>query len=298
MKTRIAAALAEHPEINKSRRCQLLGVNRSTLYYKPVSIEDDDIFLLNLIRDIWLKRPFYGYRRITKELQVVYHYPVNRKRVKRLMSLAEIEALYPKPKTSIKSAENAIYPYLLRDIKIDRPNQVYMVDITYIKLGQTFVYLVALIDVFSRYIVGWNLSESLSTDGCLKALKKVLKIAKPEIINSDQGCQFTSEFWIKALIKEGIKISMDGKGRCIDNVYIERFWRAIKYEAIFLNEYDNIHELEKGIKKYIHFYNFERYHQGLNYKIPANIFFSSKSKSSSSNIYKLNFNKPEQVTLS
>jgi putative transposase len=298
MKTRIAAALVEHPDINKSRRCRLLDVNRSTLYYKPVSIEEDDIFLMNLIRDIWLKRPFYGYRRTTKELQVIYHYNINRKRVKRLMSLMGIEALYPKPKTSLKALENAIYPYLLRNLNINHVNQVWMVDLTYIKLGKNFVYLIAFIDVFSRYIVGWTISESLSTEGCLTALKKALKTAKPEIINSDQGCQFTSECWIKALTKIGIKISMDGKGRCIDNVYIERFWRTIKYEAIFLNEYDDINELEKEIKKYIHFYNFERYHQGLNYEIPSNIFFSSKSKNSSSNIYKLNFNKTGQVILS
>jgi putative transposase len=296
MKTRIAAALLEHPDISKTRRCQLLCVNRSTLYYKPVHLEEDDIFLMNLIRDIWLKRPFYGYRRITKELQVVYQHNVNRKRIKRLMSMMGIEALYPKPKTSLKSLENAIFPYLLRGLSIDRVNQVWMVDITYIKLGKGFVYLVALIDVFSRYIVGWALSKTLSTEGCLKALKKALKIAKPEIINSDQGSQFTSVFWKNALIKVGIKISMDGKGRCIDNVYIERFWRAIKYEAIFLNEYDDIDELEKGIKKYIHFYNFERYHQSLNYETPAKMYFSRKR--SSSNVFQLILSKPEQSILS
>ncbi len=236
MQTRIAMARTEHPNINLTRRCQLLGVNRSTLYYKSKGISDDEVFLMNLIRDIWLKRPFYGYRRITKELQVVYHQEINRKRVKRLMSAMGIEALYPKPKTSLKSLENAVYPYLLHQISIARANQVWMVDITYIKLGERFVYLVALIDVFSRYLVGWTISETLSTECCLKALKKSLKVATPEIINSDQGSQFTSRFWISALRKAGIKISMDGKGRCIDNVYIERFWRAIKYEAIFLNE--------------------------------------------------------------
>jgi putative transposase len=252
---------------------------------------EGEVFLMNLIRDIWLKRPFYGYRRITKELQIVYHYEVNRKRVKRLMSVMGIEALYPKPKTSQKSLKNVVYPYLLRELTIDRVNQVWMVDITYIKLGKAFVYLVALIDVFSRYIVGWAISDTLSTEGCLKALKKALKIAKPEIINSDQGCQFTSGLWIDALTKTGIKISMDGKGRCIDNVYIERFWRAIKYEAIFLNEYVDMNELEKGVKKYIHFYNFERYHQSLDYEIPANVYFCSKP--SNSNIY--NFNQQQQA---
>jgi len=299
METRIAAALAEHPEIPKLRRCQLLGVNRSTLYYQPVSVKEDNILLINLIRDIWLRRPFYGYRRLTKELQMIYRYPVNHKRVKRLMNVMGIEALYAKPKTSLKTTKNAVYPYLLRHLKIDRANQVWMVDITYIRLGGTFVYLIALIDIFSRYVVGWDISESLSTDSCLNALKMALKIAKPDIINSDQGCQFTSECWIKALTQAGIKISMDGKGRCIDNVYIERFWRTIKYEAIFLNEYHTLIELKKGIKKYIYFYNFERYHQSLNYEIPANIFFNNAIKnSSSSNIYSLNFNQPEQKILS
>jgi putative transposase len=273
MEVRVAAARTGSPEISMTRCCQLLGVHRSRLYYEPVEISQSEIDLMNLIRDIWLKRSFYGYRKITCELQRIYGYVINRKRVKRLMDVMGIKAIYPTPKTSIKSAENPVYPYLLEKLKIDRPNQVWMVDITYLKLGRRFVYLVALIDVFSRYMVGWSLGETLSTDNCLKALKSALRKVKPEIINSDQGCQFTSGDWIKQLTKVSIKISMNGKGRCIDNIYIERFWRTIKYEAIFLNEYHDVNELKKAIKKYIHFYNFERYHQRLNYQTPSDIYF-------------------------
>jgi putative transposase len=190
------------------------------------------------------------------------------------MDVMGIKAIYPEPKTSIKSAENPVYPYLLEKLKIDKPNQVWMVDITYLKLGRRFVYLVAFIDVFSRYIVGWSLGETLSTDNCLKALKSALRKATPEIVNSDQGSQFTSGDWIEQLTKANIKISMNGKGRCIDNIYIERFWRTIKYEAIFLNEYHDFNELKKAIKKYIHFYNFERYHQRLNYQTPSDVYCS------------------------
>ena len=173
-------------------------------------------------------------------------------------------------------AGHVIYPYLLRNIEMTHPNQVWMVDLTYIKFKSRFVYLIALIDVYSRYVVGWCLAETMHTEGCLTALKQALKIAKPEIINNDQGSQFTSWPWILSLIEVGIKISMDGKGRCLDNVYIERFWRSIKYEAIHLNEYDCLKQLSNGIKQYINFYNNKRYHQSLNYETPASIYFSSK----------------------
>ena len=236
MNIRLAAARKKHPIISVAHRCELLKVNRSTVYYQSVHPDDDDIWLMNLIRDIWLQYPFYGYRKITRELHVMYNQQVNRKRVLRLMNIMEIEALRPKPKTSLKMAGHVIYPYLLRNIEITHVNQVWMVDLTYIKFKSGFVYLIALIDVYSRYVVGWCLAETMHTDGCLVALSKALKIAKPEIINNDQGSQFTSEAWILTLLNLAIKISMDGKGRCLDNVYIERFWRSIKYEAINLNE--------------------------------------------------------------
>jgi putative transposase len=276
MSIRIQAARKDHPSISVVRRCELLKVNRSTVYYQSDQPDEDDIWLMNLIRDIWLQYPFYGYRKITRELRVVYNHITNHKRVLRLMNVMEIEALRPKPKTSIKMAGHVIYPYLLRNIEITRPNQVWMVDLTYIKFKSGFVYLIALIDVYSRYVVGWSLAETMHAEGCLAALKQALKTAKPEIINNDQGSQFTSWPWILKLIELGIKISMDGKGRCLDNVYIERFWRSIKYEAIHLNEYDCLTALYKGIKKYIEFYNNARYHQSLNYATPASVYFSSK----------------------
>jgi putative transposase len=276
MNIRIQAARKDHPSISVVRRCELLKVNRSTVYYQSDQPDEDDIWLMNLIRDIWLQYPFYGYRKITRELRVIYNHIANHKRVLRLMNVMEIEALRPKPKTSIKMAGHVIYPYLLRNIDITRPNQVWMVDLTYVKFKSGFVYLIALIDVYSRYVVGWTLAETMHTEGCLVALKQALKIAKPEIINNDQGSQFTSWPWILKLIELGIKISMDGKGRCLDNVYIERFWRSIKYEAIHLNEYDCLKALYKGIKNYIEFYNNERYHQSLNYATPASVYFSSK----------------------
>lgn len=276
MNIRIEAARKDHPTISVVRRCALLKVNRSTVYYHSDQLDEDELWLMNLIRDIWLQYPLYGYRKITRELRVVYSHIINHKRVLRLMNAMEIEALRPKPKTSIKMAGHVIYPYLLRNMEITSPNQVWMVDLTYIKLKSGFVYLIALIDVCSRYVVGWSLAETMHTEGCLDTLKQALKIAKPEIINNDQGSQFTSWPWILKLIELGIKISMDGKGRCLDNVYIERFWRSIKYEAIHLNEYDCLKELYKGIKCYIQFYNNERYHQSLAYATPASIYFGRK----------------------
>jgi putative transposase len=279
MSIRIQAARADHHTISVVRRCELLKVNRSTVYYQSDEPDQEEIWLMNLIRDIWLQYPFYGYRKITRELRVVYGHMVNHKRVLRLMNAMEIEALRPKPKTSIKMAGHVIYPYLLRNMEITHPNQVWMVDLTYIKFKSGFVYLIALIDVYSRYVVGWSLAETMHASGCLDALKQALKLTKPvkpEIINTDQGSQFTSAFWIITLLNLGIKISMDGKGRCLDNVYIERFWRSIKYEAIHLNEYDCLKELHKGIKHYIQFYNDDRYHQSLNYETPVSVYFGRK----------------------
>lgn len=276
MSIRIQAARKDHPALSMTRRCELLKVNRSTVYYQSDKPDEDDIWLMNLIRDIWLQYPFYGYRKITRELRVVYDHIINHKRVLRLMNAIGIEALRPKPKTSIKMAGHVIYPYLLNNMEITHSNQVWMVDLTYIKFKSSFVYLIALIDVYSRYVVGWYLAETMHTEGCLCALRQALKLAKPEIINNDQGSQFTSWPWLLTLIELGIKISMDGKGRCLDNVYIERFWRSIKYEAIHLNEYDSLKALNKGIKNYIQFYNYDRYHQSLYYKTPASVYFSSK----------------------
>ena len=202
---------------------------------------------------------------------------VNRKRVQRLMRKMGIQALLCKPKTSKGNKYHKKYPYLLSDLTITHNNQVWMVDITYLRLSTGFMYLVALIDVHSRYIVGWSLSNTLETESCLEALESALGGgARPEIINSDQGCQFTSEQWTQTLQEYKITISMTGKGRCHDNIYIERFWKSLKYEEIYLNDYDNVEELESAIKAYIEFYNEHRPHQALDYKTPDEIYSPEK----------------------
>lgn len=265
-------------ELSLRRCCELLGLNRSTLYYKEKPTDIDDIDLLNTIREIWERHPFYGYRRITKELRVNGGIKVNRKRVQRLMVWGGIQAIYPGPNTSRRNKLHAVHPYLLRELSITHVNQVWMVDITYLRMPNGFVYLVALIDVYSRYVVGWSLSNTLDTGFCIDALKTGLAEAQPEIINSDQGCQFTSDDWINFLRDWGIKISMTGKGRCLDNIYIERFWRSLKREEFYLNEYGSVKELRKAISAYIEFYNRRRWHQSLGYKTPAAVYFEQERK--------------------
>ena len=218
MTQRIAFINKGHKQLSIRTQCELIGVHRSALYYQHKA-DEADVWLMNLIRDIWLECPFYGYRKIKIVLKNEHNLAVNNKRVLRLMQVAGIQAIYPKPHLSKANPEHRKFPYLLRDIKITRVNQVWMIDITYLKLGTRFVYLVALIDVYSRYIVGWSLSFELDTENCLDALQMALSYGKPKIINSDQGCQLTSNIWIEQLTDLDIKISMDGKGRCQDKDY-------------------------------------------------------------------------------
>ena len=252
-------------------------MNRSTLYHKGKDVSVEDVDLLNLIRDIWLQYPFYGYRRITKELHAKGTF-VNRKRVQRLMSDAGIQAIYPGPNTSKRQRRHAVHPYLLGSLEITSPNQAWQIDITYLRMNNGFMYLSALIDVYSRYVVGWSLSNTLETSSCLEALCSGLETGMPGIINSDQGCQFTSQEWVEALKARGIKISMTGKGRCLDNVYIERFWRSFKREEFYLNDYSSVPELREAIARHMQFYNHERWHQSLGYKRPADIYFATVGK--------------------
>ena len=266
---------SNHAELSLRRQCELLQVNRSTFYYKAAEIDPDDVDLLNEIREIWERYPFYGYRRITKELKFKGH-KINRKRVQRLMQLGGIQAIYPGPNTSRRNKLHAVHPYLLRDLKIVRPNQAWMIDITYLRMRGGFMYLVALIDVHSRYIVSWSLLNTMETRFCLDALKKGLMYAQPEIINSDQGSQFTSEDWVDYLDERGIDISMTGKGRCLDNVYIERFWRSFKREKFYLNEYNTVKDLRYAIEEYVEFYNQRRWHQSLSYETPAEVYFKQE----------------------
>ena len=254
------------------RQCQLLYVNRSTLYYEKKPVSDLDVILMNEIRDIWSQMPFYGYRRITRELRFK-GYAINRKRVQRLMQLSGIRAIYPKPKTSIPNKSHEIYPYLLKGLDIKEADQIWSVDITYLKMKCGVMYLVALIDVYSRFIVDWTLVNTLEAAHCVAMLKRALAQKRPQILNSDQGCQFTSEAWINTLKENGVQISMDGKNRCLDNIYMERFWRSLKYEDFYLNDYQTVPELREGIKNYIDFYNHKRWHQSLNYETPASVYF-------------------------
>lgn len=264
--------------ISVRRCCELLGLNRSTLYYKKKETAIDDIDLLNAIREVWERYPFYGYRRITQELRKTSKLKVNRKRVQRLMVWGGIQAIYPGPNTSRRNKLHAVHPYLLAGMSMTHANQAWMVDITYLRMPKGFMYLVALIDVYSRYVVGWSLSNTLETGFCIDALKSGLLHAQPEIINSDQGCQFTSDEWISFLREWEIKISMTGKGRCHDNIYIERFWRSFKREEFYLNEYKSVKDLRSAISAYIDFYNRRRWHQSLSYRTPADVYFEQERK--------------------
>lgn len=257
------------------RKCELLGVSRSSMYYTPKIVENNDAEIMNEIRCIYEKRPYYGYRKITVELRKK-GFEINHKKVQRLLQESGIRAIHPGKKTSIKNAEHKIFPYLLHSIKIERPNQVWQVDITYIKIRGGWLFLVCLIDIFSRKIMGWNLSTFLDTQSCLQALQEALKHGIPEIINSDQGCQFTSDAWVQTLQQFGVFISMDGKGRWVDNKYIERLWRSVKYESVFLHSFETVQEAYNAIKDYIIFYNKERCHQALNYHTPNFVFENKK----------------------
>lgn len=257
--------------IGIKRKCELLSVTRSMIYYQAKPLKNDDVTILNTVKDIYQETPFYGYRRVLVALRqrgII----INHKRLQRLLTSAGIKAVYPTRKTSLRNPEHRVYPYLLRELSIDQPNQVWSVDITYIKVRLGFVYLVCLIDVFSRRIMGWSLSPFLDTQSCLKALEDALKHGIPEIINSDQGCQFTSTLWTEFLTSYGIRISMDGKGRWADNVYVERLWRTIKYENVYLHSFDTVDQARIALCSYIDFYNQKRPHQALNYHTPNVIF--------------------------
>ena len=254
------------------RQCGLLSLNRSTVYYRLQDVSEMDLKLMRRIDEMHLKRPFYGSRRIRDWLQDEGH-DINRKRVQRLMRQMGIRALYPKPRTSKPGKGHKIYPYLLRDLMIDRPNQVWATDISYIPMAKGFVYLVAVIDWYSRKVLSWRLSNSMDTDFCIDALEEALsRHGTPDIFNTDQGAQFTSEAFTDVLKEAGIDISMDGKGRWIDNVFVERLWRSVKYEEVYLKAYETVAEARTGIGTYFQFYNSERRHQSMNRQTPDQVY--------------------------
>jgi len=276
MKQRAAWSMLETPYLSLRQKCKLLNVNRSSVYYEAAPTVPDDVTLMNEIADIYAKRPFQGYKRITDDLHDL-GYAVNHKKVYRLKQQMRLETAYPKLNLSKKRQKDAVYPYLLRRFPPIKPHDCWCVDITYIKMAGGFVYLTALIDAVSRCVMGWSLSPFLDTTSCLDALEMALKSGyTPWMINSDQGCQFTSHDWIYSMSLLGIKVSMDGKGRCLDNIPIERFWRTIKYEETYLKSYDSVEEARKSVAVYIQWYNHERRHSSLGKNRPYEVMTGAK----------------------
>lgn len=262
----------DHPELSIRRQCDLLGVARSALYYLPVGVSAEEIALMKEIDRIFTKWPFYGSRKVLHELRLVGH-DVNRKRVQRLMRVMGLQALVPGPHTSKPHPEHPVYPYLLRGVEVTRPNQVWAADITYIPLEHGWGYLVAIIDWHSRAVLSWRLSNSLTVEFCVEALEEALaKHGRPDIFNTDQGAQFTSPDFTEVLKREGVTISMDGKGRATDNIFVERLWRSLKYEDVYLHDYATLAEAHTGIGAWIRFYNVRRPHQALDNRTPMDVY--------------------------
>ena len=266
-----------HPQLSVRRQCMLLGLSRSSLYYEPAPETEENLRLMRLIDREYTEHPFYGSRRLTAWL-VGQGEAVNRKRVQRLMRRMGLEALYPKPRLSAAGKGHRIYPYLLRDVRIDRPDQVWSADITYVPLVNGFMYLAATIDWYSRYVLAWRLSNTLDGSFCLDMLEEALSRGKPEVFNTDQGVQFTAEAWTSCLVTAGVAVSMDGRGRCLDNVFVERLWRSVKHEDIYLRGYEAVPPLRHGLGRYFGFYNDERPHQSLGYRTPAEVYRGSRAR--------------------
>jgi putative transposase len=260
-----------HPELSVRRQCELLKLERSTFYYQPCTESVENLELMRAIDRLYLQHPFYGSRRIADELEV------NRKRVQRLMRVLGLEAIYPKPRTTRRAKEHRIYPYLLRALAITRSDQVWSTDITYLPLRDGYLYLAVVMDWYSRYVLAWRLSSNLEGTFCCEALDEALTISQPEIFNTDQGCQFTSDAFTSRLLARGIQISMDGRGRALDNVFIERLWRTVKYEEVYLQEYVEPDDARASLRRYWRFYNQARRHQSLARRTPAEVYFGEGS---------------------
>ena len=256
-------------------QCRILGINRSGLYYEARPLTKETLKIMRLLDEEHTRHPFYGVPKMTEFLRRK-GYRVGRDRVRTLLRSMGLEAVYPKPKTSIKAKDHKIYPYLLKDVEVIRPNQVWSADITYIRLEEGFVYLAAIVDWYSRYLISWRVSNTMDTNFCVEALEEALKYARPEIFNTDQGSQFTSMAFTGILEKNGISISMDAKGRVFDNIFIERLWRTVKYENIYIKDYKTIPDLKTGLIEYFDFYNGERYHQNLDYKTPWEVYIGKQ----------------------
>ena len=267
-----------HPELSIERQCDLLGLARSSYYYQPTLAKPEDLHLMRLLDEQYIRTPCYGSRRMTVWLQQ-QGYRVNRKRVQRLLQVMGLVGVAPDPGTSQAHPAHPVYPYLLRELVIERPHQVWCSDITYVPMPVGFMYLMVIMDWFSRYVLTWELSNSLELGFCLVALERALARHRPEIFNSDQGAQFTSPAFTTRLEQAQVQISMDGRGRTFDNIFVERLWRTVKYEEIYLKTYPTVPELYQGLRDYFEFYNQARPHQGLNYQTPTAVYSGSSGNS-------------------
>jgi len=259
-------------EIPVSRQCELIGLSKAAYYYRPRPKGALNETLMRLLDEQYTKTPFYGVPKMTEWLRTK-GYKVNRKRVRRLMKILGLEAVYPKPWLSKPAKDHRKYPYLLRDVVIERPDHVWSTDITYIRLKHGFIYLVAIMDWHSRYVLSWEVSTTLDAEFCIRALECALTLSSPDIFNSDQGSQFTSVEFTGRLTALGVNISMDGRGRALDNIFVERLWRTVKYEEVYLKSYETVKEARESIARYFHFYNTERLHEALDYRTPLEVYF-------------------------
>lgn len=267
------------------QQCALLGLNRSGLYYRPTAESDENLALMRLLDEQYTRTPCYGVLRMAAYLRSLGH-EVNPKRVRRLLRTMGLEAVYQKPDTSRPNPEHKVYPYLLRGLPIDRCDQVWSTDITYIRLARGFVYLMAVIDWYSRYVLGWALSTTLDADFCIEAVAEILEARQCEIFNMDQGSQFTTPRFTQPLLDKGIRVSMDGRGRALDNIFVERLWRTVKYEHVYLQEIQTVRDAWSGLREFFDHYNNERFHQALDYRTPAQVYLGrGQDDEAESNIY-------------
>lgn len=272
-----AAVEPENRQVSIGRQCELLGVSRAAYYYRPRPVSHENLLIMRLLDEEYTRHPFYGARRLSDWVCRQGH-PAGREKVGRLMKEMGIEAIYPKKPLSLKNKDHKIYPYLLRTLKINRPDQVWCSDITYVRMQRSFAYLTVVMDWFSRYVLSWGLSLSLESDFCVLALETALERAKPEIFNTDQGSQFTSETFTSVLKDAQVQISMDGKGRAFDNIMVERLWRSVKYEEVYLNEYANLFSARELLGEYFKFYNEERRHSGLGKRTPSAVYHEGRQQ--------------------
>ena len=273
----------QHPVLSTARQCALMGISRSSVYYRPRAPSQKDLALMKLIDQQYLATPFYGSRRMKVWLGRQGQW-VNRKRVRRLMRTIGLQTIYRRPRTSQPGPGHKVYPYLLGGLEITRPNQVWAADITYIPMARGFLYLVAIMDWYSRYVVAWRVSNTMDADFCVEALEEALGKERPAVFNTDQGSQFTGESFTGLLERHGIRISMDGKGRYSDNIFVERLWRTVKYEEVYLKAYSDGREAKDGLQAYFHFYNSQRPHQALGYRTPAEVFSGDSVQSDEQSI--------------